>query len=180
MLGAGVFVVFAPAAELSGSYLLVAILLAGSVAALNARSIRQLSKALPKAGGAYAYGRKYLSNSWGFLAGAAFILGKIGSVSAISLAAAAYIYPAAKVEVAISAVLLMTLINLLGINRTALGALILCLPTIALLMLVGLTGLQQPLTQVPTELSIPGIVSAAALIFLPSQDMPELPPWVRK
>jgi basic amino acid/polyamine antiporter, APA family len=165
MLGAGVFVVFAPAAALSGSYLLLAILLAGSVAALNARSMRQLSKVLPQAGGAYAYGRKYLSNSWGFLAGTSFILGKIGSVAAISLAAAAYIYPAAKVEVAISAVVLMTLINLLGINRTALGALVLSVPTIALLTLVGLSGLQQPANQIETELSISGIVAAAALIF---------------
>jgi APA family basic amino acid/polyamine antiporter len=165
MLGAGVFVVFAPAALLSGSYLLVAIALAGFVAALNARSMRQLSKVLPRAGGAYAYGREYLSNSWGFLAGIAFVLGKIGSVAAIALAAAAYIYPAAKVEVAIAAVLLMTLINLLGINRTATGALVLSVPTILLLLLVGFFGLWQPTAVLSDEISITGIISAAALIF---------------
>jgi basic amino acid/polyamine antiporter, APA family len=165
MLGAGVFVVFAPAAALSGSYLLVAISLAGLVAALNARSMRQLSKVLPRAGGAYAYGREYLSKSWGFLAGIAFVLGKIGSVAAIALAAAAYIYPAAKVQVAIAAVLIMTLINLLGINRTALGALVLSVPTILLLVLVGVVGLQQPDLSTQTELSLTGIASAAALVF---------------
>lgn len=165
MLGAGVFVVFAPAASLSGSYLMVAIALAGLVAALNARSMRQLSKVLPRAGGAYAYGREYLSKGWGFLAGISFILGKIGSVAAISLAAAAYIYPAAKVEVAVAAVVIMTLINLLGVNRTAMGAILLSVPTITLLLLVGFVGLQQPSTAVETELSITGIVSAAALIF---------------
>jgi APA family basic amino acid/polyamine antiporter len=165
MLGAGVFVVFAPASLLSGSYLLVAIALAGLVAALNARSIRQLSKVLPVAGGAYAYGRKYLSKGWGFYAGISFVLGKIGSVAAIALAAASYIYPAAKIQVAIAAVLIMTLINLLGINRTALGALLLSVPTITLLLLVGFTGLQQPVIGIETELSIPGIISAAALIF---------------
>lgn len=165
MLGAGVFVVFAPAALLSGSYLLVATAIAGFVAALNARSMRQLSKVLPRAGGAYAYGREYLSKSWGFLAGVAFVLGKIGSVAAIALAAAAYIYPAAKVEVAIAAVLLMTVINLLGINRTALGALVLSVPTILLLLLVGFFGLQQDTASIQTELSITGIISAAALIF---------------
>jgi APA family basic amino acid/polyamine antiporter len=165
MLGAGVFVVFAPAALLSGSYLLVAIALAGFVAALNARSMRQLSKVLPRAGGAYAYGREYLSKSWGFLAGISFVLGKIGSVAAIALAAAAYIYPAAKVEVAIIAVLLMTVVNLLGINRTALGALTLSVPTILLLLLVGFFGLQQDSASIQTELSITGIISAASLIF---------------
>ena len=165
MLGAGVFVVFAPAASLSGSYLLVAISLAGLVSALNARSMRQLSKVSPRAGGVYAYGREHLSKSWGFLAGIAFVLGKIGSVAAIALAAAAYIYPAEKVQVAIIAVLIMTFINLLGINRTALGALILSLPTILLLALVGFVGLQQPDTSTQTELSLTGIVSAAALVF---------------
>lgn len=165
MLGAGVFVIFAPAASLSGSYLLAAITLAGFVAALNARSMRQLSKVLPRAGGAYAYGREYLSKSWGFLAGVAFVLGKIGSVAAIALAAGAYIYPAAKVQVAIVAVLVMTLINLLGINRTALGALLLSVPTILLLLLVSFSGLQQPNASIQTELSITGIISAAALIF---------------
>lgn len=165
MLGAGVFVVFAPAAQLSGSYLLLAITLAGAVAALNARSMRQLSRVLPRAGGAYAYGREYLSNTWGFLAGIAFVLGKIGSVAAIALVAAAYIYPAAKVQVAIGAVILMTLINILGINRTALGALLLSLPTISLLLLVSFVGLQQPSAASNTEFSLQGVVSAAALIF---------------
>jgi APA family basic amino acid/polyamine antiporter len=139
MLGAGVFVVFAPATELAGSYLLLAIALAGVVAALNARSMRQLSKVLPKAGGAYSFGREYLSSNWGFLAGIAFILGKVGSVAAISLAAASYIYPAAKVEVAFASLALMTGINLLGINRTATGAILLSVPTLALLLLVAIS-----------------------------------------
>jgi APA family basic amino acid/polyamine antiporter len=165
MLGAGVFVVFAPAATLAGSYLLVSICLAGVVAALNARSMRQLARVLPQAGGAYAYGRKYLSNGWGFLAGVSFIFGKIGSVAAIALAAAGYLYPDARVEVAIFSVVVMTLINLLGINRTALGAMVLSIPTIALLVLVGYTGLQQPATQIETQFSIPGIISASALMF---------------
>ncbi len=165
MLGAGVFVVFAPASSLAGSFLLVAIFIAGAVAALNARSIRQLSKVLPKAGGAYAYGREYLSKSFGFIAGISFIFGKIGSVAAIALAAAAYIYPAAKTAVAISAVVIMTLINLLGVNRTALGALVLSLPTIGLLSLVGVIGLQQGPGISATELSVSGVLSAAALVF---------------
>jgi APA family basic amino acid/polyamine antiporter len=165
MLGAGVFVVFAPAAELAGSYLLIAIALAGVVASLNARSMRQLSKVFPSAGGAYAFGKKYLSSNWGFLAGIAFILGKIGSVAAISLAAASYIYPAAKVEVALAALAIMTGINLLGINRTALGALVLSVPTIALLLLVGISGFQAVPVESQTQSSITGVLPAAALIF---------------
>jgi basic amino acid/polyamine antiporter, APA family len=165
MLGAGVFVVFAPAAELAGSYLFLAIAVAGAVASLNARSMRQLSKVFPSAGGAYAFGTKYLSSSWGFLAGIAFILGKVGSVAAISLAAASYILPSAKVEVAFASLALMTGINLLGINRTALGALVLSIPTIALLLLVGISGFQAVAVESQTQSSIPGVLSASALIF---------------
>lgn len=165
MLGAGVFVVFAPAAKLAGSYLFLAIAIAGVVAALNARSMRQLSKVLPKAGGAYAFGREYLSSNWGFLAGIAFILGKIGSVAAIALAAASYIFPAAKVEVAFASLALMTGINLLGINRTALGALFLSIPTVGLLLLVGISGFQSTSVESPAQGSLSGVLSAAALIF---------------
>ena len=165
MLGAGVFVVFAPAAELAGSYLFLAIAIAGAVASLNARSMRQLSKVFPSAGGAYAFGTKYLSSSWGFLAGIAFILGKVGSVAAISLAAASYILPSAKVEVAFTSLALMTGINLLGINRTALGALVLSVPTIALLLLVGISGFQAVAVDSQSQSSISGVLSASALIF---------------
>ena len=165
MLGAGVFVVFAPASELAGSYLILAIALAGMVASLNARSMRQLSKVFPSAGGAYAFGKEYISSFWGFLAGIAFLLGKVGSVAAISLAAASYIYPAAKVEVAFASVALMTGINLLGINRTALGALVLSVPTIALLLLVGIYGFQVVPVELQAQSSISGVLPAAALIF---------------
>jgi APA family basic amino acid/polyamine antiporter len=165
MLGAGVFVIFAPAAKLAGSYLFLAIAIAGVVAALNARSMRQLSKVLPKAGGAYAFGREYLSTNWGFLAGIAFILGKVGSVAAIALAAASYIYPEAKVEVAFASLALMTGINLLGINRTATGALLLSVPTVALLLLVGISGFQVVAVESQDQSSIAGVLPAAALIF---------------
>jgi APA family basic amino acid/polyamine antiporter len=127
--------------------------------------MRQLSKVLPKAGGAYAFGREYLSSSWGFLAGIAFIIGKVGSVAAISLAAASYIYPAAKVEVAFASLALMTGINLLGINRTAAGALVLGVPTVALLLLVGISGFQVASVESQAPSEITGVLPAAALIF---------------
>jgi APA family basic amino acid/polyamine antiporter len=127
--------------------------------------MRQLSKVLPKAGGAYAFGKEYLSSNWGFLAGIAFILGKTGSVAAIALAAASYIYPTAKLEVAFASLALMTGINLLGINRTALGALVLSVPTVALLLLVGISGFQVVAVESQAQSSLVGVLPAAALIF---------------
>jgi APA family basic amino acid/polyamine antiporter len=99
------------------------------------------------------------------LAGIAFILGKVGSVAAIALAAASYIYPEAKVEVAFASLALMTGINVLGINRTATGALLLSVPTVALLLLVGISGFQVAAGESQDQSSIAGILPAAALIF---------------
>ncbi len=57
MLGAGVFVVWGPAAAAAPNALLAAVALAGVVAVLNAGSTAQLAAVHPVAGGAYAYGR---------------------------------------------------------------------------------------------------------------------------
>jgi len=167
MLGAGVFVVFAPATNLAGSYLLIAIALAGVVASLNARSMRQLAAATSDAGGAYAYGRLFVSPAVGFLAGIAFIFGKVGSVASVALAAASYIYPQENIQVALLSIAVMTLINIFGINRTAFGAILLSIPTLSLMSLVIFFGLSTETTrdQPITEFSLVGIVSAAALIF---------------
>ncbi|HEY9349307.1 MAG TPA: amino acid permease, partial [Acidothermales bacterium] len=79
MLGTGVFVVFAPAAELAGAALLVSLLLAAGVAYCNAMSSAQLAALHPQAGGTYVYGRERLGPAWGAAAGYAFLAGKTAS-----------------------------------------------------------------------------------------------------
>jgi len=167
MLGAGVFIVFAPAAAKAGSFLLLAIAIAGIVAGLNARSMRQLAAVVSRSGGAYSYGRIYISKSVGFTAGVAFVIGKIASVAAIALVVGNYTLPEYSVAVALGAIAIMTLINLLGINRTALGAFVLSLPTLLLLTAVIITGLLSASKEVPvaTDFSASGILAAAALVF---------------
>ena len=76
MLGTGVFAAWTPAVALAGSALLLALLIAAVVAALNATSTAALARVLPQSGGAYAYGRAYLSRPAGVLAGYTFVLGK--------------------------------------------------------------------------------------------------------
>lgn len=166
MLGAGVFVVFGPAYELAGSWLPVSILLAGIVAYLNAASVAQLASKVTRSGGAYAYGRHYLSDTWGFLAGASFLVGKIGSSAAIALTVATYVTPGSEVLTAVAAVVLMAAINIAGINRTAFGSKVLASITIGFLVLVIVAALFAP-TQ-PLELAQPetlGVMTAAALFF---------------
>ena len=167
MLGAGVFIVFAPAASLAGNQLFFALLIAAIVAGLNARSMMQLSKTTSEAGGAYAYARKHLSSGFGFLAGFAFVVGKIGSASSVALVIGNYVLESNPKPVAILAILAMAAINLLGINRTALGATVLAVVTVSFLGLLIAVSPTFSIDKFPAAESFDllGIFQAAALIF---------------
>lgn len=166
MLGAGVFVVFGPAASYAGAALPLAILIAAIVAYLNAGSVAQLAKAVTRSGGGYSYARVYISKNFSFLAGSAFLVGKIGSSAAIALTVATYLTPDHVVLTAIGAVVVMTAINLAGINRTALGSKVLATITISFLLTLVIAGFALPAAAAQLETGSPiGILSAAALFF---------------
>lgn len=166
MLGAGVFVIFGPAAYYAGSALPLSILLAALVAYLNAGSVAQLAAVVERSGGGYAYARVYVSKNFGFLAGSSFLVGKIGSSSAIALTVATYLAPNHALVTAIGAVILMTTINLAGINRTAAGSKILATITIIFLATLVFAAISLPVatTSMPSGTPI-GVLSAAALFF---------------
>ena len=166
MLGAGVFVVFGPASELAGSLLLVSILLAALVAYLNAASIAQLAAVVTRSGGAYAYGRHYLGNAWGFLAGMSFLVGKIGSAAAIALVFATYLTPGFEILTAVLAVVVMAAINIAGINRTAFGSKVLATITLSFLTVLIVAGLfAEPAEGTMAAGGFPGVLTAASLFF---------------
>jgi basic amino acid/polyamine antiporter, APA family len=82
MLGTGVFAVWAPAAAAAGSWLPLAVLLAGVIALCNAVSTADLAAAYPESGAGYVYGRHRLGPAAGRLAGVAFLTGKSASAAA--------------------------------------------------------------------------------------------------
>lgn len=166
MLGAGVFVVFGPAAALAGNWLQFSIVLAAIVAYLNATAVAQLAAVVSRPGGTYAYGRHYLSNNWGFLAGIAFLVGKIGSAAAIALTFASYLTPGIEVLTAAIAILVMAVINILGVNRTAFGSKILASITVVFLLVLAVAAILLPPTQavLPPPTGI-GVLTAASLFF---------------
>lgn len=166
MLGAGVFIVFGYGANLAGSLLPLSIVLAGSVAFLNAGSVAQLAAKETRSGGGYVYGRKYLNNTLGFTAGAAFLIGKSGSSAVIAYTVAFYLTPSFPLITAVGAVVVMTVINLLGINRTAFGSKVLALITIFFLLFLIGSSLALPNAEIALEAgNILGVLSAAALVF---------------
>ncbi|WP_026059866.1 APC family permease [Microbacterium yannicii] len=123
MIGAGVFAVWAPAADAAGTGVLIGLAIAAVVAFGNATSSAQLAAAHPTSGGTYAYGRAELGPWWGFVAGWGFLIGKTASCAAMALTFAAYAAPPGwERPIALLAVAALTLANWFGITRTALLA----------------------------------------------------------
>ncbi len=141
MIGAGIFAAIGPAAQAAGTGLLVAILIAGIIAFLNATTMAQLAAIYPESGGTYVYGRKRLGNFWGFLAGWGFVIGKLASCTAMALTFAHYANPAYAKPTAIGAVLALTFINYLGIKKTAFATRILVIAVLTALAVVVLAAL---------------------------------------
>jgi basic amino acid/polyamine antiporter, APA family len=118
MLGAGVFSAVGPAAGAAGSWLLVGLGLAGAVAYANAGSSAALAAVYPESGGAYVYGRRRLGPFWGFLAGWAFLAGKLASCTAMALTLGSYVAPGLARPVALAGLAAVTVANYLGVART--------------------------------------------------------------
>ncbi|WP_448074144.1 APC family permease [Georgenia yuyongxinii] len=120
MIGAGVFAVFAPAAQAAGSWLPAGLALAVVVATCNATSTAQLAAVYPTSGGTYVYGRERLGEWWGFAAGWSFVVGKTASCAAMATTFAAYAVPGPwQRPAAAAAVLALTAVSRRGITRTA-------------------------------------------------------------
>lgn len=174
MLGAGVFAAPGPAAALAGSGILLALALAGVVAYANATSTARLAAAQPEAGGVYAFGRKRIGATAGFIAGWAFIAGKLSSLIAMALTFGAYALPSQPRAGAGLAVVAMTILNLSGVQRTARAATIggvavgLVLAGIGLAQLLsvgnGAASLGN-LTPVTGDGGVHGVLGAAAIMF---------------
>jgi APA family basic amino acid/polyamine antiporter len=119
MIGAGVFAAIGPAAAAAGGGLLIGLALAAMVAYCNATSSAQLAALYPASGGTYVYGRKRLGHLWGFLAGWGFVIGKSASCAAMALTFGAYADPDIARPLGIGAVVALTAVNLLGVQKTA-------------------------------------------------------------
>jgi APA family basic amino acid/polyamine antiporter len=166
MLGAGVFVVWAPAAAAAGWWLLAALALAGGVAWCNATSTAALAVHLPVSGGAYAFGRARLGPWWGYLAGCAFLVGKTASAAAMALTIGTYLWPDHARVVALAAVLVLVAVDAAGITRTARATRVLLALTLLALAVgtaLALTG-DGPVRSAPAG-GPGGVLTAAGLLF---------------
>lgn len=176
MIGAGMFVVWAPAAAAAGSWMWLSLLIVTVVAACNAYSSAMLAARYPSAGGTYVYGTKRLGDLPGYLAGWCFIIGKSASCVAMALTLGVYVAPGYERVAAAIAVVAVTAANLSGVHRSACVSRVIV--SIVLAVLLGLAvsvvtasvagdpvfDLSAGLTSEATA-SAYGVLQAAGLLF---------------
>ncbi|HEX3336776.1 MAG TPA: APC family permease [Jatrophihabitans sp.] len=168
MLGAGVFAAFAPAARAAGSGLLLGLAIAAVVAYCNATSSARLAALYPESGGTYVYGRQRLGPFWGYLAGWAFIVGKIASCAAMALTFASYVWPAHARLVGALAVVALTALGLRGVQRSAWATRLIVVVVLVVLAatVVGcLAGGQSATLRPFPGSSVHGVLQAGGLLF---------------
>jgi APA family basic amino acid/polyamine antiporter len=158
ILGTGVFIVFAPAAALSGGWLPLAIVLAGAVAAVSALSEADLSGAHPGPGTGYRYGRERLAPRWGRLAGVATLLAKTAAAAAAGLVFGDYVLPSNPVCVALPVIVVAGGLNAAGLRWTVRGAWFLVPGVLVVLAVVVVVGLTR---HVPADWSVTGMAENA-------------------
>ena len=170
MLGTGVFAAWTPALRLAGPLLLLSLVVAAVVAALNAWSTASLARLHPEAGGVYVYGRARLGRSFGVVAGWAFVIGKVASAGAAALTIGTYISPSHARIIGLVAVVLVLLLDLWGVTRTAAVSAILSVAVIAVLasLVGGVVGADTALPSSATGVQpgVAGVLGGAALLFV--------------
>jgi basic amino acid/polyamine antiporter, APA family len=169
MVGAGVFVAFAPAARAAGNGLLLGLGIAALVASCNASSSARLAVLSPKSGGAYVYGSERLGPLWGNLAGLGFIAGKIASSAAMALTFGAYAAPEFAQPLAVAAVLALTALSYFGVERSVSATKVIVAAVLSVLALfvaaVWLGGSAEVARLWPVRTTPLGVLESAGFLF---------------
>lgn len=172
MIGAGLFAVWGPATDAARGGLVIALVLAAIIATLNAFSSAQLATAHPVAGGAYAFGRRYVGPWTGFTAGWLFVTGKTASAAAIASIAAAYLYPPSPTPVAVGLIVVFAALNMSGVRTTArvsIAIVATVLTGLAVVLIAAVSGGAaadlDPVTSILAPTSAYGVLQGAALLF---------------
>jgi APA family basic amino acid/polyamine antiporter len=170
MLGAGIFVALAPAAAAAGSALLVGLAVAAVVAYCNATSSARLAVRYPESGGTYVYGRERLGPFWGYTAGWCFVVGKTASCAAMALTVGVYAWPAYAHAVAVAAVVALTVVNTVGVQKSAwltrvIVAAVLAVLAAVVVVIVGSGDAEVSRLSLGAGVNVLGVLQSAGLLF---------------
>ncbi len=179
IVGTGVFVSIAIAAEAAGPAVIVAVALGAMVAIFNGLNSAQLAANHPVSGGTYEYGYEYLNPWLGFIAGWMFLLAKSASAATAALGFSGYLLNAFGVEstafvipLAVGAVVAITVLTVGGLRRSNVVNVTIVSITLGTLGFFVLSGLPTMAANVGENVTdffdegIAGLLNAAALMFV--------------
>jgi APA family basic amino acid/polyamine antiporter len=178
IVGTGIFVSVGIAAGVAGDGVLLAVALAALVATFNGLSSAQLAASHPVSGGTYEYGYRYLSPTFGFVAGWMFLCAKSASAATAALGFAGYVlsafgasHPALRVAVGIGLVALLTLVIVGGIKQSNAFNTVVVSLTLGGLAAFVLAGAQSAIAGAPKHFgtffeSGSGLLHGTALMFV--------------
>ena len=179
IVGTGVFVSIAIAAEAAGPAVIVAVALGAVVAIFNGLNSAQLAANHPVSGGTYEYGYEYLNPWLGFIAGWMFLLAKSASAATAALGFSGYLLNAFGVEstafvipLAVGAVVAITVLTVGGLRRSNVVNVTIVSITLGTLGFFVLSGLPTMAANVGENVTdffdegIAGLLNAAALMFV--------------
>nr|WP_255456818.1 MULTISPECIES: APC family permease [unclassified Mycolicibacterium] len=169
MIGAGIFVALAPAARAAGTGLLAGLAIAAVIAYCNATSSARLAAVYPASGGTYVYGRERLGAFWGYLAGWGFVVGKTASCAAMALTVGFYAWPSHAHAVAVAAVVALTAVNAVGVQKSAwltrmIVAVVLTVLAVVVVTALGANGFGASAFTLSHSSAL-GVLQAAGLLF---------------
>lgn len=169
MIGAGIFTALNPAAEAAGEGLLMGLGLAGIVAFCNASSSAQLARLYPKSGGTYVYATRQINSFSGWIAGWAFIVGKLASCAAAALTFGYYVRQDQAHLLAMLTVIALTAITYHSITKTAMATTVMVLIVLGALGAVVVTALagerRAELGPLTTEHGWYGVLQSGGILF---------------
>jgi APA family basic amino acid/polyamine antiporter len=139
IIGAGIFVVLGIAVGYAGPAVIISMVIAGTVALFTALSFAELGSAIPKQGGTYEFAYELISPFVAFVSGCLWLFGQTVAGAAVSIGLASYfvaMFPFFPLKVvAVSAALVLTVLNLVGTKHSATVNNILVLTKIVILCL---------------------------------------------
>ncbi|MCW3997851.1 MAG: amino acid permease [Candidatus Bathyarchaeota archaeon] len=170
ILGAGIYVLIGPATGLAGNSVWLSFIIGALISSFTGLSYAELSTMFPKAAAEYIYVKRAFKNELlAFLTGWLIVFSGIVSMSAVALGFASYfkaIFTFPIILTALILVVLLSLLNFVGIEKSSTVNIIFTAIEIGGLLLVVILGIGQigavNYLQAP---SISGIFAAAALMF---------------
>lgn len=169
-IGVSIFSVLQPAAQVAGSGLLLAVLLAALPMVLFAICYAYLGSALPVSGASYEWPRRFIHPFVGFAIGWMRIIGNVGALILLSQVMANYLSMVVPVPAKPLMAVTITLVFALNYRGVAVAArvqvvlMLMLLAVLAIFVLTGLPALEAERIGAPTQMGWLAILAAVPLM----------------